>query len=116
MNKYLKYFFIAVPIVIVIIFIMLEVMSRGAAEIFNKAMQEQDLLVGEITAEKISATPFGEVTFENLIWQDGRGGTILEIPEGGFKVSVIDALTGSFSSASVQELFLRGANVSVNFE
>ena len=116
MNKYLKYFFLAVPIVIVIIFIMLEVMSRGAAEIFNKAMQEQNLLVGEITAEKIAATPFGEVTFENLIWQDGRGGTILEIPEGGFKVSVIDALTGNFNSASLQELFLRGANVSVNFD
>ena len=58
---------------LLIIFGALEVMSRGAAEIFNKAMQEQDLLKGTITVEKIQATPFGEVSFENLHRQDERG-------------------------------------------
>ena len=111
-----KYFLAAIPVILLIIFGALEVMSRGAAEIFNKAMQDQNLLKGAITVEKIQATPFGEVSFENFLWKDERGGTILEIPEGNFKVSIFDALTGNFNSASVQELFLKGANVSVNFD
>ena len=116
MKKYLKYFLIAVPVAILIIFGMLQVMSRSAAEIFNKVMQKQEMLIGEITAEKISATPFGAVTFENLLWKDERGGTILEIPEGSFKVSIFDALTRNFNSSSVQELILKNASVSVNFD
>ena len=116
MKKYLKYFFIAVPVAMLIIFAMLEIMSRSAAEIFNKVMQKQEMLIGEITAEKLSATPFGAVTFENLLWKDERGGTILEIPKGSFKVSIFDALTGNFKADSVQELFLKGANISVNFD
>ncbi len=116
MKKYLKYFLIAVPVSMLIIFAMLEIMSRGAAEIFNKAMQEQEMLIGEITAEKLSATPFGEVSFENLLWKDERGGIILEIPEGSFKVSIFDALTKNFRADSVQELILKNANVSINFD
>lgn len=115
MKNY-KYFLIAVPVIFLIIFCVLEIMSRGVAEIFNKAMQEQDLLKGSITVEKIQATPLGEVSFENFHWKDERGGTILEIPEGGFKVSIFDAIRGNFNSASVQELSLKGANISVNFE
>lgn len=116
MKKYLKYFFIAVPVMFLIIFGMLEIMSRSAAEIFNKVMQKQEMLIGEITAEKLSATPFGEVSFENLIWKDERGGIILEIPEGSFKVSIFDALTKNFRADSVQELILKNANVSINFD
>lgn len=116
MKKYAKYFLIAVPVVMLILFGILEVMSRGAAEIFNKVMQEQDLFIGEITAEKISATPFGEVTFENLLWQDERGGTILKIPEGNFKIKIFDALTGNFRTTTIEELTLKNASVSINFD
>ena len=115
MKKY-KYFLIAAPVAALIIFGMLEVMSRSAAEIFNKAMQEQNLLLGEITAEKISATPFGEVSFENLHWKDERGGTILKIPEGNFKIKIFDALTGNFKTTTIEELTLKNASVSINFD
>ena len=116
MKKPAKYFLIALPVLAVLFLIALEVLSRGAAEIFNRAMQEQQMLKGTITAEKISANIWGEVSFKNLLWKDERGGTILEIPEGGFSVRLYDVITKNFSSTTVQELHLRGASVSINLD
>ena len=116
MKKRRKYFFIAVPATIVIFFAVLNIISHGAAAIFNLAMEEQDMLLGKITVEEIQANPFGEVTFTNLLWQDKGGGTILEIPEGSFKVKIFDVLTKNFQSTTIEKLSLSGANISVNFD
>lgn len=116
MKKPVKYFLIALPVLALILLIALEVMSRGAAEIFNHAMQEQQMLKGTITTEKISANIWGEVSFKNLLWKDERGGTILEIPEGSFQVRLYDVLTKNFKTTTVQELHLRGASISLNLD
>ena len=116
MKKPVKYFLIALPIIAVILLIALEVLSRGAAGIFNRAMQEQKMLKGTITAEKISANIWGEVNFKNLLWKDERGGTILEIPEGGFSVRLYDILTKNFKPTTVESLTLKGASISLNLD
>lgn len=116
MKKRAKYFLIALPVAAVILLIALEVMSRGAAEIFNRVMQEQQMLKGTITIEKLSANIFGEVRFENLLWRDGRGGTILEIPEGSFNVRILDVVTKNFSSTTIESLTLKGASISLNLD
>ncbi len=116
MNKRIKIFLGILAAAIIFIVFMLEGASRGAADIFNKAMQEQNVLKGTITAEKIQATPTGNVTFINLVWKDERGGTILEIPEGSFKVKIFDVLTGNFKSTTIEELTLSNAAVSLNFD
>lgn len=116
MEKRKKYFLVAVPVTLLIFFIMLEVISHGAAAIFNLAMKEQNMLLGKITVEEIQANPFGEVTFTNLSWQDARGGKILEIPEGSFKVKIFDVLTKNFQSTTIEKLSLKNANISVNFD
>ena len=116
MKKYIKYFLIFLAGTIFITLIALEILSRGATEIFNKAMQEQNMLKGNITVEKIQANIFGEVTFKNLLWKDERGGKILEIPEGGFKVRVFDVLTGNFKSTTIQKLSLRHVGMSINLD
>ncbi|MBR1728220.1 MAG: hypothetical protein IJ728_01665 [Selenomonadaceae bacterium] len=116
MNKFVKYFLIILPIAIVIIFVMLEMMSRSAAVIFNKVMTEQDMLKGTITVEKIKATPLGEVTFNNFLWKDDRDNTIIDIEEGSFKVRLWDVLTKNFKSTTIQELSLNNANISLNLD
>lgn len=116
MDKRKKYFLIAVPAVILIFFIVLNLISHGAAAIFNFAMKEQKMLLGKITAEEIKANPFGEVTFNDLLWQDEKGRTILEIPEGSFKVKIFDVLTKNFRSTTIEKLSLKNANISVNFD
>ncbi len=116
MEKRKKYFFIAIPAAILIFFIVLNIISHGAAAIFNLAMEEQNMLLGKITAEEIQANPFGEVTFTNLLWQDEKGGTILEVPEGSFKVKIFDVITKNFRSTTIEKLSLKNANISVNFD
>ena len=116
MKKFFKYaaiFFATASLVGVVI---LEMASRSATETFNAAMQEQTMLKGNITVEEISANLKGEVVFENLLWKDERGGTILEIPEGSFKVRLWDVITNDFKSTTIQKLSLRGANISVHLD
>ena len=56
-----KLLLITAAVIAVAAVLVLEVFSRGAAAIFNKAMMEQDMLKGEIRAEKIVAHIIGHV-------------------------------------------------------
>lgn len=116
MEKSVKYFLTALAAIIIVFLIVLKILSKGATETFNEAMLEQDMLNGTITVENIEANIFGEVTFQNLLWKDLRGGTILDIPEGSFKVKILDVLTSNFQSTTIKELNLKDATVSVNLD
>lgn len=43
-------------------------MSYKAADIFNKTVAERQLFPGTVTVERLTATPGGTVSFENLLW------------------------------------------------
>ena len=116
MKKYFKYGSISIAVMALIFFIILKVLSLGATETFNKAMTEQDMLKGTITVEEIHANIFGEVTFNNLLWKDERGGTILDVPEGNFKVKIFDVMTGNFKSTTIEKLSLSNASISVTLD
>ena len=115
-KKFVKYFLAATAAIILILGVILEIVSLGATELFNRAMKEQTMLRGTITAEEIYATITGEVTFSNLTWLDERGGTILDIPEGSFKVNIFDVVTNNFKSSTIRELYLKDANISLNLD
>ena len=115
-KKFAKYFAAALAAVILIIAAILEIASLGATELFNKEMREQTMLKGTISVENIHATPIGEVFFNNLTWKDERGGTILDIPAGSFKVDLVDVVTKNFSTSTIRELNLTGASISVNLD
>ena len=116
MKKFIRYFLRGLPIIALIIFIILEIMSRSAAAIFNYAMMNQDMLRGTITVEKITATPTGIVNFNGLVWKDINDHKILDIPEGSFRVRLWDILTRHFKSTTVQELSLSDANISLDLD
>ncbi len=115
MQKRKKFLFL-LPAIVLLIFIALEILSHGAAEIFNRVIQNQDMLRGKISVETIKANIFGEVEFTNFIWLDSGGETIIEIPEGSFKVKIVDIVTKNFKADTIQELTLKNANVSLNFD
>lgn len=110
-KKLLTGLFLAI---IVTAFLVLEFFSRGAAAIFNQAMMEQDMLKGEITAEKIIAHINGHVEFSQLQWHDPDGRLILYIPEGSFDVRPWDIITGRIKSTTMQELVIRDAAVAIH--
>lgn len=104
---------IMAAVIAVVAVLVLEVFSRGAAAIFNQTMMEQDMLKGEIIAEKIVAHINGHVDFSQLQWHDPDGRLILYVPEGSFEVRPWDVITGHIKSTTMQELTIRNAAVAI---
>ena len=115
-KKYSKKILKVLPFAVVILFVVLELLSRSAAGIFNKVASEQKIFRGEVTVEKISANFLGRVTFKNFLWKDDEGNIMLEIPEGNFKVKILDVITQNFKTSTIEEIFIHGANISLHFD
>ena len=115
-NKYFRIALKVLPVAVVIFLLVLEILSRSAAGIFNKVVEEQKIFRGEFTVEKISANLLGEVTFENLVWKDDFKNPMLEIREGSFKVKIFDIITQSFKTSTIEEIFVKGASISLHFD
>lgn len=108
---------IAVGILCVVgFFALAQLASRGAAFIFNKEMEKQDMLRGTITVDSIMGHVTGDVNFENLVWKEPDGDLILQVPEGSFHVRPWDVVTRSFKSTTVQKITLKNAVFSVRFD
>ncbi|MBR1761376.1 MAG: hypothetical protein IJ741_09405 [Schwartzia sp.] len=106
-------FYYLIPGLLLGFLLLLEIYSQSAAWLFNKAMENQDLLRGTITVERIVASPIGHVLFEGLEWKDPEGRRILYIPDGGFTVDIADTLIQHFSSTSLEKLTLNHAALSI---
>ena len=112
-RKFSRPLHYVVPGLLLGFLLLLEIYSRSAAWLFNKAMESQELLRGTITVERIAASPFGHVVFEGLEWKDPMGRRILYIPDGGFTVDIYETLTQRFSSTTLEKLTLNHAAISV---
>ena len=112
-HKFSRPLYYIVPGILIGFVLLLVIYSRSAAWLFNKAMEEQDLLRGTITAEYILASPIGHVYFEGLEWKDPEGKRILYIPDGEFTVDILDTLLQHFSSTSIERLELNRAKLSI---
>ncbi|MDD6383246.1 MAG: hypothetical protein PUG02_07855 [Selenomonadaceae bacterium] len=99
---------------IILLLIALEILSRGAALIFNHAMENQDMLRGTITVDRMISDITGHVYFDNLAWYDPDGEPILTIPSGDFRVNVWDVLTRDFKSTTIEELTVNNAAISIH--
>lgn len=97
-------------------FLVLEFFSRGAAKIFNYAVERQDMLRGTVTVEKLLADFTGHVRFRNLTWKDAEGHTILQVPQGSFAVDPWDIITRQLSSTTIRALTLHDAMISVHLD
>ena len=100
---------------IITLLVLAQLARKGAAELFNRAMEKQTMLRGTITVESLMAHITGDVNFENLVWKEPDGDLILHIPEGSFHVRPWDVITRNFKSTSIQQLTLKNAVIAVRF-
>ena len=100
---------------IITLLVLAQLARKGAAELFNRAMEKQTMLRGTITVESLMAHITGDVNFENLVWKEPDGDLILHVPEGSFHVRPWDVITRNFKSTSIQQLTLKNAIISVRF-
>lgn len=96
--------FLAVFALALLVYGLLVFISYRAADIFNIVLEHRQLFPGQVTVERLAATPWGKVSFENLVWKAEDGRLLAEIPEGSFRVRPLDVLTRQISSRSLREL------------
>lgn len=113
LKKYLKYILLSIPVFLLLVYILLELSCRSAALIFNHAMEEQDMLRGTITVDRLSADIAGNVSFQELVWTTPEGKPIIKIPSGSFQVDLLDVLIRHFNSRSIRSLKLQNASISL---
>ena len=112
-KRIVRWMIAAFSFAAIIVFADLFFLSRSAALIFNRAMEDQTMLRGTVTVEKLHANLRGEVRFEKLEWKDPEGHTILFVPRGRFRARPYDVVTCNLKSTTIQELTLDGAVLSM---
>lgn len=90
--------------------------SRQAAQIFNYFMNKQQVLIGQVTAEELSADIWGNVYFSQLKWDSPKGETLLEVPEGRLKIKPWEIVLRRASIDTVEEIELHDAYLHLGFD
>ncbi len=90
-------------------------LTSQAASIFNYTVNHRQLFPGTITVSRLSANMLGQVSFENLEWRDTSGRRLATIPEGQFRVSIWDMLTGRIGTTTLKSATLNGGYVHLYF-
>ena len=93
-----------------------QIVAFAAAQIFNYAVEKQDMLKGTITAEQISADIAGYVLFKNLQWNDEANRPILFVPEVRMKVRPWDILRGKLRATAISDIELKDASFAMYFD
>ena len=90
--------------------------SRQAAQIFNYFMSKQQVLIGQVTAEGLSADIWGNVYFTQLKWASPKGETLLEVPEGRLKIKPWEIVLRRAGINTVEEIELHNAYLHLGFD
>ena len=101
--------FAFISIALVVLFILATIASRGMGLIFTEVMARQTMLRGTVTVESLSATPWGTLTFTDLVWKDPDGHELLNAPSGKIRVNMWDVVTRNFKSSAINGIELDDA-------
>lgn len=87
-----------------------------AADIFNHVAAERDVFHGTVTVEQLSASPWGTVSFKNLVWLDEDGTLLAKIPEGSFHVKIWDVVSRHIGTQTVTDVSIDNAYIHLFFD
>ncbi len=103
-------------ILMAVYFVVCNIASKHALEIFRREVEKQKVLEGIVSVEDIQANLFGEVSFVKLQWVNPEGTVVANIPEGNFKVKPLDIILKKIRTTTIEELSLTNATVNIAFE
>ncbi len=81
-SKPLKYLLYVLGFLLVTCLIIWEIAMTKTTELFNAAMERQQIFKGKIAAEALSCDFTGKIKFKNLQWSADTGETIVNVPTG----------------------------------
>ncbi|WP_314642261.1 membrane biogenesis protein AsmA [uncultured Veillonella sp.] len=100
----------------VVFFVLATIASRGMGVIFNEVMARQTMMRGTVTVESLSATPWGTLSFTNLVWTDPDGRRLITVPDGKIRVNMWDVVTRNFKASAINGIELNDAIIVVDLD
>ena len=100
----------------VVFFVLATIASRGMGVIFNEVMARQTMMRGTVTVESLSATPWGTLSFTDLVWTDPDGRRLITVPDGKIRVNMWDVVTRNFKASAINGIELNDAIIVVDLD
>ena len=100
----------------IIFFVLATIASRGMGVIFNEVMARQTMMRGTVTVESLSATPWGTLSFTDLVWSDPDGRKLVTVPSGKIRVNMWDVVTRNFKASAINGIELDDAVIVVDLD
>ena len=100
----------------IIFFVLATIASRGMGVIFNEVMARQTMMRGTVTVESLSATPWGTLSFTDLVWTDPDGRRLVTVPDGKIRVNMWDVVTRNFKASAINGIELNDAIIVVDLD
>ena len=100
----------------IVFFVLATIASRGMGVIFNEVMARQTMMRGTVTVESLSATPWGTLSFTDLVWTDPDGRRLVTVPDGKIRVNMWDVVTRNFKASAINGIELNDAIIVVDLD
>lgn len=100
----------------IVFFVLATIASRGMGVIFNEVMARQTMMRGTVTVESLSATPWGTLSFTNLVWTDPDGRRLVTVPDGKIRVNMWDVVTRNFKASAINGIELNDAIIVIDLD
>ena len=100
----------------IVFFVLATIASRGMGVIFNEVMARQTMMRGTVTVESLSATPWGTLSFTDLVWTDPDGRRLVTVPDGKIRVNMWDVVTHNFKASAINGIELNDAIIVVDLD
>ena len=100
----------------IVFFVLATIASRGMGIIFNEVMARQTMMRGTVTVESLSATPWGTLSFTDLVWTDPDGRRLVTVPSGKIRVNMWDVVTRNFKASAINGIELDDAVIVVDLD
>ena len=101
---------------VIVFFVLATITSRGMGVIFNEVMARQTMMRGTVTVESLSATPWGTLSFTDLVWTDPDGRRLITVPDGKIRVNMWDVVTRNFKASAINGIELNDAIIVVDLD
>ena len=100
----------------IVFFVLATIASRGMGVIFNEVMARQTMMRGTVTVESLSATPWGTLSFTDLVWTDPDGRRLITVPDGKIRVNMWDVVTRNFKASAINGIELNDAIIVIDLD
>ena len=100
----------------IVFFVLATIASRGMGVIFNEVMARQTMMRGTVTVESLSATPWGTLSFTDLVWTDPDGRRLVTVPDGKIRVNMWDVVTRNFKASAINGIELNDAIIVIDLD